>query len=64
VSDADERNLAYALSELDRMSSRLGLPKKVRETAAVIYRQVNLYKHLVRGRSIEGVSSAALYVGM
>lgn len=62
VSDADERNLAYALSELDRMSSRLGLPKKVRETAAVIYRQA-IDKHLVRGRSIEGVSSAALYAG-
>lgn len=62
VSDADERNLAYALSELDRMSSRLGLPKKVRETTAVIYRQA-IDKHLVRGRSIEGVSSAALYAG-
>ncbi len=62
VSDADERNLAYALSELDRMSSRLGLPKNVVETAAVIYRQA-IDKHLVRGRSIEGVSSAALYAG-
>lgn len=62
VSDADERNLAYALSELDRMSSQLGLPKKVRETAAVIYRDA-VDKRLIRGRSIEGVSSAALYAG-
>lgn len=62
VSDADERNLAYALSELDRMSSQLGLPKKVRETAAVIYRDA-VDQGLIRGRSIEGVSSAALYAG-
>lgn len=62
VSNADERNLAYALSELDRMSSQLGLPKKVIETAAVIYREA-VREDLIRGRSIEGVSSAALYAG-
>ena len=62
VSNADERNLAYALSELDRMSSQLGLPKKVVETAAVIYREA-VDEDLIRGRSIEGVSSAALYAG-
>lgn len=60
VSNADERNLAYAFSELDRMSSQLGLPRKVRETASVIYREA-VNKHLIRGRSIEGVSSATLY---
>ncbi|KXB07908.1 transcription initiation factor IIB [candidate division MSBL1 archaeon SCGC-AAA382M17] len=62
VSNADERNLAYALSELDRMSSQLGLPKNVRETAAVIYRSA-VSESLIRGRSIEGVASAALYAG-
>lgn len=62
VSNADERNLAYALSELDRMSSRLGLPKSVRESASVIYRDA-VDQSLIRGRSIEGVSSAALYAG-
>ena len=39
VSDATERNLAFALSELDRMASHLGLPRNVREAAAVIYRR-------------------------
>ncbi len=38
VSNATERNLAFALSELDRMASALGLPRNVRETAAVVYR--------------------------
>lgn len=62
VSDADERNLAYALSEMDRMSSQLGIPEKACETSAVIYREA-VKKGLIRGRSIEGVSSAALYAG-
>ncbi|MEM2924201.1 MAG: transcription initiation factor IIB [Methanocellales archaeon] len=60
VSNATERNLAFALSELDRMASALGLPRNVRETAAVIYRKA-VDKNLIRGRSIEGVAAAALY---
>ena len=39
VSNATERNLAFALSELDRMASALGLPRNVRETAAVVHRK-------------------------
>ena len=37
VSNATERNLAMALAELDRIASRLELPKTVRESAAVNY---------------------------
>ena len=60
IADAIERNLAFALSELDRMASGMGLPRNVRETAAMIYRKAVL-KNLIRGRSMEGVSAAALY---
>lgn len=60
VSDATERNLTFALSELDRMSSHLGLPKNLRECAAKIYREA-VKSHLIRGRSIEGVAAASLY---
>ncbi len=60
VSNATERNLAFALSELDRMASGMGLPRNVRETAAVIYRKA-VNKNLIRGRSIEGVVAASLY---
>ncbi|MHA1585680.1 MAG: transcription initiation factor IIB [Promethearchaeota archaeon] len=60
VSDATERNLTFALSELDRMSSVLGLPKNLRESAAIIYRSA-VKNHLIRGRSIEGVAAASLY---
>jgi transcription initiation factor TFIIB len=58
--DAGERNLQFALSEVDRMASALGVPRAVREVASVIYRQA-LNEDLIRGRSIEGVSTAALY---
>jgi len=60
ISNSTERNLATALSALDRMASGMGLPRTVRETAAMIYRKAVL-KKLIRGRSIEGVSAAALY---
>lgn len=60
VSNATERNLAFALGELDRMASGMGLPRNVRETAAMIYRKA-VNKNLIRGRSIEGVVAASLY---
>ncbi|PSP56525.1 transcription initiation factor IIB 3 [Halobacteriales archaeon QH_7_66_36] len=58
--DAGERNLQFALSEIDRMSSALGVPHSVREVASVIYRRA-LDDDLIRGRSIEGVATSALY---
>jgi transcription initiation factor TFIIB len=60
ISDAVEKNLATALSGLDRIASTSNLPRTVRETAAMIYRKAAL-KKLVRGRSIEGVTAASLY---
>jgi transcription initiation factor TFIIB len=42
------------------MASSIGLPRTVRETAAMIYRKAAM-KKLVRGRSVEGVAAAALY---
>ncbi|MDR0912395.1 MAG: transcription initiation factor IIB [Methanobrevibacter sp.] len=60
ISGATERNLAFALSELDRDSSRLGLPRSVREAASMVYRNA-VDKKLIRGRSIEGVVAASLY---
>jgi transcription initiation factor TFIIB len=58
--DSKERNLKQALGEIDRMSSALGLPDNVRETASVIYRRA-LDENLLPGRSIEGVSTASVY---
>ena len=49
-----------ALAELDRMASRLDLPKSIREAAAVNYKKA-VEARLIRGRSIEGVAAASLY---
>ncbi|MGQ9565582.1 MAG: transcription initiation factor IIB [Candidatus Bathyarchaeales archaeon] len=61
VSDATERNLAYALSEISKISNALSLPKNIVETASVIYRKA-VKERLIRGRSIQGVTAAAIYV--
>ncbi len=55
-----ERNLQFALSEIDRMASALGVPQSIREIASVLYRRA-LDEDLVRGRSIEGIATATLY---
>ncbi len=60
VSNATERNLAFALSELDRISMASGLPRQVRESASGIYRKA-VTRGLVRGRSIELLSAASVY---
>lgn len=61
ISRTGERNLAIALSELNRKSSILGIPKSIREDAALIYR--NAAKNgLVRGRSIESIVAVSLYI--
>ncbi|MCJ7818091.1 MAG: transcription initiation factor IIB [Candidatus Thorarchaeota archaeon] len=58
---SQHRNLAIAMSELGRLSSQLGIPRDVRETAALIYRKTLITK-LVRGRSIESVVAASIYL--
>ncbi len=58
--ESGERNLQFALSEIDRMASALGVPRSIREVASVIYRQA-LDRDLIRGRSIEGVATASLH---
>jgi len=60
VSNSTERNLALALNELNSLSSKIGLHRNVRETAASIYRRA-VNSNLIRGRSVEGVAAAALY---
>ncbi len=58
--DSRDRNLKHALGEIERMSSALGLPRDVRETASMIYRRC-LDDDMLPGRSIEGMSTASLY---
>ncbi len=56
-----DRNLAYAMNELDRFSSQLNLSKALKESAAHIYRKM-AHKNLIRGRSIEAMLIASIYL--
>jgi transcription initiation factor TFIIB len=55
-----DRNLSFALSELQRIISFLNLPRPIHERIAKYYEQA-VNKGLVRGRSIESVVSAITY---
>ena len=61
VSGSTQRNLAYALSELTKVSYKLNLPRNVLETASMLYRRI-VRKRLIRGRSIQGVAAASIYM--
>jgi len=58
--ESKDRNLSFALSELQRLVSFLGLPKKVHEEVAKKYEQA-VDRGLVRGRSMESVIASLLY---
>jgi transcription initiation factor TFIIB len=60
VHSSIDRNLAIAMSELDRLSSQLNIPRGIKESTAVIYRKATEEK-LIRGQSIEAMIAAALY---
>ncbi|MBD3228825.1 MAG: transcription initiation factor IIB [Candidatus Lokiarchaeota archaeon] len=60
VHSSIDRNLAFAMSELDRLASQLGIPRGVKESSAVFYRK-SIEKKLIRGRSIEAMIAASIY---
>jgi len=55
-----ERNLRQALSEMDKMKTKLSLTDSVIEKAAYIYRKA-IERKLVKGRSIHGLVAACIY---
>jgi transcription initiation factor TFIIB len=61
LTKSKDRNLGFALSELNRMVSHLNLPKSVHEEVARLYEKA-VDKGLVRGRSMESVIAALLYI--
>lgn len=60
IHSSTDRNLTKAMRELDRLASQLFLPRSVKETASVIYRNA-LKANLIRGRSIEEMVAASIY---
>ncbi|AEA13508.1 transcription initiation factor IIB [Thermoproteus uzoniensis 768-20] len=61
VQTSYERNFVQAAQELERLKSAMGVPRPCVEQALEIYRQA-LEKELVRGRSVEAMAAAALYM--
>jgi transcription initiation factor TFIIB len=61
MSDSSDRNLSFALAEIDRIAAQLRLARNVKEAASMVYRRT-VEKKLIRGRSIESVAASALYV--
>jgi transcription initiation factor TFIIB len=56
-----ERNLAIAMAEVDRLISQMRLPHSVKDAVAILYRRI-LSNRLTRGRTIEGIIGAVVYV--
>jgi len=56
-----QRNLSVALPELDRMCSFLSIPEQMKEACARLYRKC-ARDGIVRGRSIEGMVAAVIYL--
>ncbi|MFA9436194.1 MAG: transcription initiation factor IIB family protein [Candidatus Bathyarchaeota archaeon] len=61
VSDSTQRNLAHALSEMGKISYKINLPRNVIETSSMIYRRA-IQKQLIRGRTIQSVAVASIYM--
>ncbi|MHA1487292.1 MAG: transcription initiation factor IIB [Promethearchaeota archaeon] len=56
-----DRNLAYAMNELDRFASQMNVSRELKESAAHIYRKM-AHRNLIRGRSIEAMLIASIYL--
>src|SRR6266540_6394937 len=59
--DSINRNLIQAFNELDKLKDKLGLPDAVIERTAYIYRKAR-QRGLVRGRTIDAILNAAIYI--
>lgn len=61
IANSKERTFVFALGEMDRMASVLKLPNNMREDASLLYREA-MRKHLIRGRSVEDITTAILFI--
>jgi transcription initiation factor TFIIB len=61
VHKPSEKNLRQAFHQLDILKDKLGLSDAIVEKAAYIYRKV-CERRLVRGRTIKGMLTAAVYI--
>jgi transcription initiation factor TFIIB len=62
VESSNQRNLVKALGMINHLGDELNVPRSVTETAALVYRQT-LRKGGARGRTINNLVAASLYIG-
>lgn len=56
-----KRSLLLAVQEIERAGTLLNLPKPVKDEAAVIFKEA-LEKGILKGRSVESVVAASIYI--
>tara|TARA_B100001250_G_scaffold403931_1_gene419127 strand:+ start:1088 stop:2023 length:936 start_codon:yes stop_codon:yes gene_type:complete len=61
TANSHDRNLAQALPEISRIGNNLGMSKNVQQEVAAVYRKA-LEKGLTRGRSIDALVAASIYL--
>ena len=61
VSDSTQRNLAHALSTMSKICNKINLPRNVIETSSMLYRRA-IQRQLIRGRTIQSVAVASIYM--
>jgi transcription initiation factor TFIIB len=61
ITNTHDRNLAQALPEISRIGNNLGMSKNVQQEVAAVYRKA-LEKRLARGRSIDALVAASIYL--
>ncbi|MHC1579136.1 MAG: hypothetical protein ACXQTZ_00520, partial [Candidatus Alkanophagales archaeon] len=61
MSETMRRNLAVAEPEIERLASELSIPADVKERCLEIYKMA-VERGLIKGRSIEGVVAASMYM--
>ncbi len=61
IQKSKDRHLLTALADIERIAGLLNLPKNIREAASLLYRRV-VENGLARGRSIELLSAAVIYI--
>jgi transcription initiation factor TFIIB len=60
ISESQDRSLAKAFTELDRLAAQLALPRSIVETAALMFRKAS-EQRIIRGHSIESIIAACIY---
>lgn len=61
ISNSQTRNLIYALTEISRHSSHIGLTEDVKKETAHLYHRA-VAENIIRGRSITAVIAASFYL--